>query len=36
MFCDRYSNDVESLKHDISDLIARSASTRNQNTPEAG
>jgi len=36
MFCDRYSNDVDSLKRDISDLIARSASTRTENPPEAG
>jgi AcrR family transcriptional regulator len=35
MFCDRYSSDVESLKRDISDLIARSASTRSEDTPEA-
>lgn len=36
MFCDRYSNDVEALKRDISDLIARSASTRTEDFPEAG
>lgn len=36
MFCDRYSNDVEALKRDISDLIARSASTRTEDLPEAG
>ncbi len=36
MFCDRYSNDVDALKRDIADLIARSASTRKQDMAEAG
>ncbi|QID17514.1 TetR/AcrR family transcriptional regulator [Nitrogeniibacter mangrovi] len=36
MFCDRYAPDLDALKRDIADLIARSASSRREHSTEAG